>query len=280
MVVPPGLVTARALERATRTPGREPDARADAPPLALRGVRVRLGRRDVLRDITLSVARGERVAIIGPSGSGKSSLLRAVVGLLPVAGGALELFGKDVVGDRVALGAARRRTALIFQSFELYAMKSVLDNVALAPVVLGGKSRAEASDLALAALERVGCAEHASRWPSELSGGQRQRVAIARALVCGPELLLLDEPTASLDPELVRSALELLLDISRTDAGKGCPAVLCATHEIGFARRFAERVVFVDDGRIDAVGDVLSLLDRPPTPRLEAFLAGYGGAPA
>ena len=214
----------------------------------LAGVTVRLGEHLALDDVSLTVAPGERVVLAGPSGSGKSTLLRAAVGLVPVEAGHVQAFGADIAAPS-ALMAARRRMGFIFQDFNLYRMKTALENVALAPLAVAGLTCREAEAHARDALARVDCAELAGRYPFELSGGQQQRVAIARALVMEPDVLLLDEPTASLDPELVRSALDLLLEVAGDGPGGRGMALVCATHEIGFARRLAERVVLLEAGR-------------------------------
>ncbi|MEM1049202.1 MAG: amino acid ABC transporter ATP-binding protein [Pseudomonadota bacterium] len=242
------------------------------------GLSATIGGHPVLRKIDLRVRRGEKIVLIGPSGSGKSSLLRAIAGLLPADAGQIRLFGTTLSGSGQALQEARRRLGFIFQDFNLYAMKTVLENITLAPITVDRVGPAEARSQALDMLARVGCDGLAERYPNALSGGQRQRVAIARALVMNPEILLIDEPTASLDPELVRDALDLLLDVASTGNAAGPMTVLCATHELAFARRLADRVLFLEDGGLVAEGAPDLLLDAPPTERLRRFLDRMGHA--
>jgi len=254
-------------------------------PIELSDLCLSFGAFRALDGVSLSVAAGEKVVLLGPSGSGKSSLLRCINGLAEPEAGTVRLFG-EAVRDGAALRRARQRLGTIFQQFNLYSTRTALENVALAPRRLRGLDRAAAEALALRHLEAVGVAPLAAKYPFQLSGGEQQRVAIARALAMEPEVLLLDEPTSALDPELVQSVLAL---IERLCAAGG-RTVLCVTHELGFARRLADRVVFMDAGRIVEEGPPGELFTRPRSERLRRFLeqvrreapasgAAPGGAP-
>lgn len=245
--------------------------------IALRGLRLSLGRRLILDDVDLTIAPGERVALIGPSGSGKSTLLRCVGGLERPDAGRVTIFGTDLTEGRAAVMRARRRMALIFQQFNLYSLKTVLENVALAPIAVAGMRRAAAEEWARDCLARVGIDGFEARYPFQISGGQQQRVAIARALAMRPDILMLDEPTSALDPELVQSMLELIQSLAESGM-----TILCVTHEIGFARRLADQVHFMAEGRVLESGRPAALLDAPRSERLKTFLAHLsrpGGAP-
>jgi ABC-type polar amino acid transport system ATPase subunit len=235
-------------------------------------VSARIGTASVLSDIAFALAEGERLVVIGPSGSGKSSLLRVASGLLKPSGGEVRIFGSPLAARGEGLRQARRRMALIFQGFNLFGMKTAIENVMLPLVEVAGLGIADARERAHAALARVACGMLAERYPFELSGGQQQRVAIARAIATEPEILLLDEPTASLDPELVQGALDILLDVVRSGSSGKPISLLCVTHEIGFARRLADRMIFMDEGRIVESGLPDQMTDRPETARLKAFL--------
>ena len=229
-----------------------------------------LGGHRVLDHLSLQVAAGEKVVLFGPSGGGKSSVLRCILGLETlVRRGRAGLRADITKGDAKALQAARRRTATIFQHFNLFTMKTALENVALGARQLHGLARAEADALARKLLERVGVGRLAGQYPFQLSGGEQQRVAIARALATDPKLLLLDEPTSALDPELVKGLLMLIEDV----VAAGNLTVICVTHELGFARRLADRAVFLAAGRIVEEGPPADLLARPASERLRAFLA-------
>jgi len=220
----------------------------------------------VLDGVDLAVARGETVAVIGPSGSGKSTLLRCVNRLEEPSGGEVVFEGEPVLaGPR--LRAQRARMGMVFQHFNLFAHMTVLGNVMEAPVQVLGLSRDEAAARARRLLDRVGLADKADSLPARLSGGQKQRVAIARCLAMEPKLLLLDEITSALDPELVGEVLQVIRDL----AGQGM-TMLIVTHEMGFAREVADRVVFMDGGQIVEQGPPDELLVRPSSPRLRRFL--------
>jgi polar amino acid transport system ATP-binding protein len=235
--------------------------------LSCRGVRKTFGGGPVLRDLSLDVAEHEVVVLIGASGSGKSTLLRCVNLLETVDDGTIHLDGTEITDPRVNPDRIRQRIGMVFQSFNLFPHMTVLDNITLAPRRVHRVSRPEARSRAVSLLERVGLAEKASEYPDRLSGGQQQRVAIVRALVNSPRLLLLDEVTSALDPELVGEVLALIRDLK--DDGM---TMLIATHEMGFARRVADRVCFLDAGAILEEGPPDRILDDPAQPRTRQFL--------
>jgi general L-amino acid transport system ATP-binding protein len=225
------------------------------------------GATHVLRDISLSVANGERVVVFGPSGSGKSTMLRCINGLERHQQGRIVVDGIELTDDRRALDRVRREVGMVFQSFNLFPHKTVLENCVLAPVHVRGMRRAEAEALAMSFLERVHIPEQAGKYPAALSGGQQQRVAIARALTMQPRIMLFDEPTSALDPEMIKEVLDTMIEL----AGTGMTMV-CVTHEMGFARQVADRVVFMDRGEIVESGPPKVLFDAPKSERLRAFL--------
>ncbi len=235
--------------------------------LELEEVRLRYGDFLALDGVSLSVRPGERLVLVGPSGSGKSTLIRCLNGLERPDSGKVRLFGRAIAEDPRWLRQCRQRMGMIFQQFNLYSGRTVLDNVALAPCKLQRLGKARASAVARESLARVGMADFAERYPFQLSGGQQQRVAIARALAMKPEILLLDEPTSALDPELVRGVLDLIEEI----AADGI-TIVCATHEMGFARRVGDRVLFLCEGRIVEAGAPGEVFTRPRSARLSAFL--------
>jgi general L-amino acid transport system ATP-binding protein len=223
-----------------------------------------------LRDVDLHVAPGERVVICGPSGSGKSTLVRTVNLLEPFQQGRLHVCGVDVGADeitRAARLAVNRRVGMVFQQFNLFPHMSVLQNLTVGPVFGRGVSRKEADELAMHYLQRVGLLDHAQKHPAQLSGGQQQRVAIARALCTRPQLVLFDEPTASLDPEMVSEVLQTMESLAREGM-----TMIVVTHEMGFARRVADRVLFMDQGQIIEAAPPGDFFDRPRSPRLRSFL--------
>lgn len=225
------------------------------------------GLHQVLSGLNLSVNKHEVVCLIGPSGCGKSTSLKCVNGLESVDAGRIEVLGIDVTSPTTDLTKMRSRVGMVFQSFNLFPHKTVLENVAMAQYRVLGRSRAESRERAHALLSRVGLAEHVRKYPSALSGGQQQRVAIARTLALDPSVLLLDEVTSALDPELVGEVLELLREL----AHEGMTMIL-ATHEMSFAREVASKVCFFADGRIYEEGPAAQLLADPERPKTQSFL--------
>jgi polar amino acid transport system ATP-binding protein len=240
---------------------------AGAPLLRVRGLRKVYGGNVVLDGLDLDVHAHRTIALIGASGSGKSTLLRCVDLLEPVDDGVVELDGRDVTDPRVDADEVRSRIGIVFQAYNLFPHLRVLDNVTLAPRRVHGVPRERAEHEAIETLRRIGLADKARSWPDELSGGQQQRVAIARALVNRPRLLLLDEVTSALDPELVGEVLALLRDLG----GEGM-TMLLATHEMAFARDVADEVVFLDAGRVREVGPPEQVLGAPREERTRQFL--------
>ncbi|XKG28423.1 amino acid ABC transporter ATP-binding protein [Phycicoccus jejuensis] len=236
--------------------------------LRLEGVRKSFGETEVLRGLDLSVHEGQVVVLIGASGSGKSTLLRCVNLLEVVDDGRITLDGEDVTDPRVDADAVRARMGVVFQAYNLFPHLSVLDNITLAPIRVHKVAKAEARERAMAMLERVGLPEKASARPDDLSGGQQQRVAIARALVNQPRLMLLDEVTSALDPELVGEVLDLLRELK----DEGMTMVL-NTHEVGFARQVADTVCFLHGGVVHEQGPPEQVLGDPREERTRRFLA-------
>ncbi|WP_372618292.1 amino acid ABC transporter ATP-binding protein [Falsiroseomonas sp.] len=227
------------------------------------------GRTDVLRDVTLGIRQGEVVGLIGPSGSGKSSLLRALVGLLKPRAGRVTVAGQTVdYASRASLRAARDRFAIVFQQYNLFQNMTALRNVAVAPTLVKKRPAREVEAEARALLERVGLGTKLHAYPDELSGGQQQRVAIARALALKPDILLLDEVTSALDPELVTEVLDSIRALR--DEGM---TMLVVSHEMAFIREVASTVVFMDQGRVVETGPPAQIFDAPESPRLRDFTA-------
>ena len=233
----------------------------------LKGVVKRFGTNTVLDDVSMNVERGEIIAVIGRSGSGKSTMLRCINGLEPVQGGTVVVDGETVSAPGADLRALRQRVGIVFQSYNLFPHLSVEKNITLAPRVVKGIEPGTARELALGVLKRVGLAEKIDAYPDQLSGGQQQRVAIARSLAMQPKLMLFDEITSALDPELTGEVLKVLEQV----AAEGMTMIL-VTHEMGFARRVATRVVFMHQGRIWEEGGAREVLEKPRTPELATFL--------
>lgn len=220
----------------------------------------------VLRDIDLSVAEGEKVVLIGPSGSGKSTLIRSINWLEEPSSGEVRV-GGELMTKKNHLAITRTYTSMVFQQFNLYPNMTVMGNLTLAPIKLQGKTRKEAEETAMASLERVGLAHKAGEYPQNLSGGQQQRIAIARALCTKQPIMLLDEPTSALDPEMVSEVLNVMVELAKENI-----TMICVTHEMGFARQVADRVVFMDDGQILETGTPEHFFTHPDNPRCQAFL--------
>jgi glutamate transport system ATP-binding protein len=221
-----------------------------------------------LRDVSLTVDAGEVVVVIGPSGSGKSTLCRCINRLEPVDSGTITIDGVPLPDEGRALARLRADIGMVFQSFNLFAHKSVLQNVTLGPRKVRKLSRAEARRRAMELLERVGIADKADRFPAELSGGQQQRAAIARALAMEPKLMLFDEPTSALDPEMIKEVLDVMVKL----ASEGTTMIV-VTHEMGFARSAARRVVFMDEGRVVEVAPPERFFSEPESDRARDFLS-------
>ncbi len=221
-----------------------------------------------LNDCNLDIHKGEVVAIIGPSGSGKSTLLRSLNLLEEPTSGAIFFDGADLAGKSVNIDLHRQKMGMVFQHFNLFPHKTVLQNITMAPVTLKKKTAAAAKEQAMALLERIGLADKADEFPNMLSGGQKQRIAIVRALAMDPEVMLFDEPTSALDPEMVGEVLDLMRDLAKEGM-----TMAVVTHEMGFAREVADRVVFMADGKILEEGSPAELFDRPKDPRLQDFLS-------
>ncbi|MDC8760085.1 amino acid ABC transporter ATP-binding protein [Janthinobacterium fluminis] len=226
------------------------------------------GHYHALVDVSEQVSKGEVVVVCGPSGSGKSTLIRTLNRLEPIASGRIEVDGQDIHAPGLDLNQFRSRIGFVFQQFNLFPHLTVLDNCALAPTRLRGLSRTEAERQALALLERVGMAHKAAALPAQLSGGQQQRVAIARALAMQPPLMLFDEPTSALDPEMVGEVLLAMRDLARDGM-----TMVCVTHEMGFAREVADRVLFMDQGRVLERAAPEEFFQRPQHPRAQQFLS-------
>jgi glutamate transport system ATP-binding protein len=239
----------------------------DTPMIRMASVDKHFGELHVLRDINLEVAAGQVVVVLGPSGSGKSTLCRTINRLEPIDSGTIEVDGQALPAEGKALAALRADVGMVFQSFNLFAHKTILENVTLAPLKVrkAGKAAAEKDGMAL--LERVGIANQRDKYPAQLSGGQQQRAAIARALAMKPKVMLFDEPTSALDPEMVQEVLDVMTTLAREGM-----TMLVITHEMGFARRAAHRVVFMSDGEIveDAPPD--TFFSNPTSDRAKDFL--------
>ena len=236
--------------------------------ISMAGVQKHYGDLHVLRDITLDVPTGQVVIVLGPSGSGKSTLCRTINRLESIDEGVIRIDGRDLPAEGRALAALRADVGMVFQSFNLFAHKTILENVMLAPVKVRRLGRADAKARAVELLDRVGIGNQADKYPAQLSGGQQQRVAIARALAMNPKVMLFDEPTSALDPEMVSEVLDVMTSLAREGM-----TMLVVTHEMGFAREVASRVVFMDGGNIVEDAPPAELFDNPKHPRLQEFLS-------
>lgn len=243
-----------------------------APIIELRHVDKHFGDLHVLKDVSLSVGKGEVVVVIGPSGSGKSTLCRAINRLETIDSGEIIIEGKPLPQEGRELAAMRAELGMVFQSFNLFAHMSILQNVTLGPVEVLGLSKAEAEQRAMGLLDRVGVASQANKVPAQLSGGQQQRVAIARSLAMHPKAMLFDEPTSALDPEMINEVLDVMVDLARQGM-----TMIVVTHEMNFARRVADRVVFMADGAIVEEGAPDAFFDHPQSQRARDFLDSIKG---
>ena len=233
----------------------------------VKNIHKHFGKLHVLNDVSLDVAKGEVVVIIGPSGSGKSTLLRCLNYLEPIQSGEIWIDGIRLDHHRTNIRAVRAEVGIVFQSFNLFPHLTVVRNVMLAPVVVRKRPAADVRKEALAMLAKVGLQDKVDAYPSQLSGGQQQRVAIARALAMQPKLMLFDEVTSALDPELVREVLDVMKQLARDGM-----TMIVVTHEMGFAREVADRVIFMDAGRIVEEGQAAEIFDRPREQRTREFL--------
>ncbi len=222
----------------------------------------------VLRDIDLAVAKGERIVICGPSGSGKSTLIRCINRLEEHQQGRLVVDGVELSDDVKAIEAIRKQVGMVFQQFNLFPHLTVLENLTLAPMWVAKMPKADAEERAMAQLRRVRIAEQASKYPLQLSGGQQQRVAIARALCLTPKIMLFDEPTSALDPEMIKEVLDVMIELA-----EGGITMLCVTHEMGFAKAVANRVIFMDQGQIVEQNTPREFFDQPKSERTKDFLS-------
>ena len=238
------------------------------PSIRFKDVNKWFGKLHVLRDVNLTVARGEVVVVCGPSGSGKSTLIRCVNALERIQQGDLVVLGESITRAGVNLARLRARVGMVFQSFNLFPHMTALENIMLAPMKVRGARRADAEKSARALLARVGIPDKAENYPANLSGGQQQRVAIARALAMQPEIMLFDEPTSALDPEMINEVLDVMTDLARDGM-----TMMCVTHEMGFARRVAHRVVFMDEGVVVEENVPEQFFAAPKSDRSRQFLS-------
>jgi general L-amino acid transport system ATP-binding protein len=243
--------------------------RTDAPPaIVLDKVNKWFGALHVLRDVELQVATGERVVVCGPSGSGKSTMIRCINRLETHQEGRIVVDGIELSDDLRALDAIRREVGMVFQSFNLFPHLTVLENCTLAPIWVRKMPKKDAEELAMEYLTRVKIPEQAKKYPGQLSGGQQQRVAIARALCMKPKIMLFDEPTSALDPEMIKEVLDTMVMLASTGM-----TMIVVTHEMGFARQVADRVVFMDQGEVVEIGTPEQVFNDPRTDRLKMFLS-------
>lgn len=243
---------------------------SDTALLSIEHLKKAYGDNVVLEDISLSVKRGEVIVVIGPSGCGKSTFLRCINALEPIQGGTIEVDGKEVTSSEKDLTELRQKVGMVFQSYDLFPHMTVLDNITLAPTKVKKIPKAQAEEAARTLLKRVGLTDKEKSYPRELSGGQKQRVAIARALAMEPEVLLLDEVTAALDPEMVREVLDVMMDLAKNGR-----TMIIVTHEMQFARAIANRVIFLDGGKIVEEAAPADFFDHPKTERAQRFLRTF-----
>lgn len=245
---------------------------SDIPVIDVKNVNKHFGDLHVLKDINLSVARGEVLVIIGPSGSGKSTLCRTINRLESIDSGEILIAGEPMPQEGKELARHRAELGMVFQNFNLFAHKTILENVTLGPIEVLGLKKSEAEVRAMELLKRVGVAEQANKVPAQLSGGQQQRVAIARSLAMQPKAMLFDEPTSALDPEMINEVLDVMVELAQDGM-----TMVVVTHEMNFARRVANRVVFMADGAIVEQGTPDEFFDHPQTQRARDFLDSIKG---
>ena len=243
-------------------------APASIPAIQFKQVDKWFGPLHVLKDVTLDVATAEVVVVCGPSGSGKSTLIRCVNRLEPIQQGEIRVYGEPITGNGVNLSKLRAEVGMVFQSFNLFPHMTAIENIMLAPMKVKGLSRAEAEKIARDLLARVRIPDKADKHPANLSGGQQQRIAIARALAMQPRIMLFDEPTSALDPEMINEVLDVM-----TDLAKDGMTMMVVTHEMGFARRVAHRVIFMDDGQIVEAATPQDFFSAPKSDRAKDFLS-------
>ena len=241
--------------------------RNDLPRIRIRNAVKKFGDVVALRGVSLEISRGEVVLVIGPSGSGKSTMLRSVNRLERLTDGEIWIDDDPVSGHSSEIRKIREEVGMVFQSFNLFPHLTAKGNVMLAPIAVKGTSKTEAADAAMQLLARVGLADKADNYPGQLSGGQQQRVAIARALAMGPKVMLFDEPTSALDPEMIKEVLDVMLDLAREGM-----TMMVVSHEMGFAKAAADRVVFMDEGEIVEIGPPAQLFETPTQDRTKRFL--------
>ena len=240
---------------------------SNVPAIVLDKVNKWYGAMHVLRDVSMTVGQGERVVVCGPSGSGKSTMIRCINRLETHQEGKIIVDGTELTDDTRSLDTIRREVGMVFQSFNLFPHLTILENLTLAPIWVRKMPKAEAEELAMSYLRRVKIPEQAKKYPGQLSGGQQQRVAIARALCMKPRVMLFDEPTSALDPEMIKEVLDTMVGLAQDGM-----TMVCVTHEMGFARQVADRVVFMDRGEIVESGPPNELFENPQTDRLQLFL--------
>ena len=243
-------------------------ASEEIPAVHLQGVHKWYGEFHVLKNINMDVARGERIVICGPSGSGKSTMIRCINRLEEHQKGHIVVDGTELTGDVKNIEQIRREVGMVFQHFNLFPHLTVLENCTLAPIWVRKMPKAKAEEIAMHFLEKVRIPEQANKFPGQLSGGQQQRVAIARSLCMNPAIMLFDEPTSALDPEMIKEVLDTMIELAETGM-----TMLCVTHEMGFAKTVANRVVFMDGGEIIETNDPHAFFDNPQHERTQLFLS-------
>jgi len=244
------------------------ESNTGAPLVEINGLCKWYGDFSALFDINLKVASGEKVVVCGPSGSGKSTMIRCINQLEEHQAGTIMVDGREVKPGMKQIEEIRRDVGMVFQSFNLFPHMSVVDNLTIGPIRNKGISKAEATETAMHFLERVHIAEQADKYPPQLSGGQQQRVAIARSLCLKPKIMLFDEPTSALDPEMIAGVLDVMIELAEEGM-----TMICVTHEMGFARKVADRIVFMDEGEIVEVDDPETFFNSPSTDRAKLFLS-------